>query len=982
MNSFVQLSVDPITQNVSASHPNPTPSVIWDGLVQAAVRATAPGPTIASRAYGILHTAMYDAWAAYDANAIATTGIDVQRPAAEKTETNLKAAMSFAAYRVLSDLFPSQQDLFDRQMVELGLDAQNNTVDTTTAVGIGNAAAAALLNVRHTDGANQLNGYLDNVGYTPVNANGNEVIQLDKWTPELLGQPGNLKAQKFLTPQWGAVTPFALNDKKIAEFRPVAPKPFLLVEGATVDLDRAMIRLESGEEVAISREIVGTLINPEFIEQTERVVEISANLTDKQKLIAEFWEDAGGTAFPPGTWMTFGQVVSARDSHSIDEDAVLFFGLANAAFDAGIAAWEAKTYYDYARPVRVIRALGSLGLLNEGATGVDALTGETGFVIEAWGGPGQGTQTILAKNFITYQTPNSHPSPPFAEYVSGHSTFSGAGAAVLSYFTNSDRFGASVTFDTGNSRFEPGLVPAETLTLGWDTFTEAADEGGMSRLYGGIHFEDGDINGRQLGRDVGKTVWAEIQRFADALAPVVALTEEKLELPTDEMALMLSKYRTRLSFSRAIAAGGVELLLSFAEGTAVLGSDFTLSLEDSENVLGLKFLEDGHSALVSVAEGATYASLAMTPTLSAEHKTIKTRLVDALGYRVLEADGDRLIAPVLDGFVETETPGIFSLQEDLVLDVSVLSPDNNKLAGEVVLFSVDDAGRVNGIRPGEAGYLDEILSGVGGDRIQTTFSVLARSDAEDFAQAAGSRMFSRKSALSAGTQLGFMLVEDGSVDELRRNSNSRNVLFSTQSGVQKEWSSTGGSLLTFGDDESSFGSLAIRTAAFSLSAAKAAFNSTGFAEAGREMLDLRTVDADTLNARVTVYSEAAFDNLVGFYKTNERGDVLDAANRVVAMAGTDSYRRAVVDHRLAATVSRKGTYDLSLTGRSMLGTFIIADGSLESFDLDRLYVSSIGSNADRSDHIRMLGDNVFGFEDMKGGGDRDFDDMIVSVEFA
>ena len=147
----------------------------------------------------------------------------------------------------------------------------------------------------------------------------------------------------------------------IEEFRPVAPEPFLLVEGATVDLDNGQIILAGGETVAISREIVGTIINPAFIEQTEQVVEISAGLTDKQKLIAEFWEDAGGTAFPPGTWMTFGQVVSARDEHSIDDDALLFFGLANAAFDAGIAAWESKTYYDYARPVQSDSCVGRAG---------------------------------------------------------------------------------------------------------------------------------------------------------------------------------------------------------------------------------------------------------------------------------------------------------------------------------------------------------------------------------------------------------------------------------------------------------------------------------------------------------------------------------------------------------------------------------------------------------------------------------------------
>lgn len=798
MPSSIQLSIDPTTQHVSANHPNPTPSVIWDQVVQAAVRNSAPGPTIASRAYGILHTAMYDAWAAYDANAIATTNTQVQRPAAEKTTANLTEAMSFAAYRVLVDLFPSQKNLFDQQLQSLGFNPENNTEDATIAAGIGNTAAKALLATRHADGSNQLNNYVDITGYQPTNANGNEVNYLDKWTPELLGNPQNPTPQKSLTPQWGAVVPFALNHQSIEALRPVAPEPFLLVEGATVYLNEGKIELADGQKIDISRDLVGTIINPAFIKQSEQVVAISAGLTDKQKLIAEFWEDAGGTAFPPGTWMTFGQVVSARDAHSIDDDALLFFGLANAAFDAGIAAWEAKTYYDYARPVRTIRALGALGLLNDGKVGTDELTGEAGFVIEAWGGPGKGTKTILAKNFITYQTPNSHPSPPFAEYVSGHSTFSGAGAAMLAQFTHSDTFGAAVTFNPGNSRFEPGLVPAQTLTLSWDTFTQAANEAGISRLYGGIHFEDGDLNGRELGRDVGRTVWAKIQQFADAYAPVVSLFQAPLSVPTNGLAPINADYQTGFEFSEVTPENGIVLLLSFDSGTAVLQRDFDLSLAGSRNITGIKQLGNG-SALVSIAGGVTAASLTMVPATSRTgFKTIEARVIDGLGYRVAQADA---------------------------MSMSLLAP-------------------------------------------------------------------------TAG-----------------------------------------------------------------------------------EFIDLRGSGADTLTARVSVYSEAAYDNLVGFYRTNEGGDVLDTQGRVVAAVGTEAYRRAVVDHRLNATVASTGTYDLVFEGRSLLGTFLISNGSFDSFDLDRLYVSGIGNNADRSEHIRKIGENVFAFEDMVGGGDRDFNDIIVSIRF-
>ena len=527
MEEEINLLLDPDSQLVTVNDPSPTISVRWDRAVQQAVIDSSPGPTVASRAYGILHTAMFDAWAAYDPDAIASSqlGDDLQRPTRENTEANKIEAMSFAAYRVLTELFPTEQATFDQLMQELGFDPSNTTTDTTTAAGIGNVSAETLMQFRRTDGSNQQNGYVNNINYQPVNSDSDNISDIEKWTPEFVpidSDPGDsdfLRQQGFLTPQWSVVTPFGLESSSAA--RPVAPEPFLLVDGATVDLDAGTITLADGSVVEISPAIVGTdpnagaIINEAFVSQAQRVVDISANLTDEQKLIAEFWEDGGGTSFPPGTWMTFGQLVSARDSNTLDEDAELFLALGNAVFDAGVATWEAKVFYDYARPVRVIRELGKLGLLNNGAIGTDAITGETGFVINAWAGPGLGTQTILADNFLTYQTPGGDPSPPFAEYTSGHSAFSASGARILQLFTGSDDFGASVTFAPGESRFEPGVTPTGPLTLEWDTFSEAADEGGISRLYGGIHFDDGDQNGRALGRQVGDAVWQQAQQFVN-----------------------------------------------------------------------------------------------------------------------------------------------------------------------------------------------------------------------------------------------------------------------------------------------------------------------------------------------------------------------------------------------------------------------------------------------------------------------------------
>ena len=98
-------------------------------------------------------------------------------------------------------------------------------------------------------------------------------------------------------------------------------------------------------------------------------------------------------------------------------------------------------------------------------------------------------------------------------YISGHSAFSAAGAEILKLFTHSDKFGDSVTFGQGSSNTEPGLTPKHELTLSWATFTDAANQAGISRRYGGIHFELADLVGRATGRKVADQAWEKALTF-------------------------------------------------------------------------------------------------------------------------------------------------------------------------------------------------------------------------------------------------------------------------------------------------------------------------------------------------------------------------------------------------------------------------------------------------------------------------------------
>jgi hypothetical protein len=440
------------------AHARP-PSVVvrWNDTALEAVRRSRLGPPIVARALAIVHTCMYDAWAAYDRRAVGTQlGAALRRPVHERTPGRRREAVSVAAHVALVDLFPAERARFDGLLTELGYSpAADLSGGTETPAGVGRTACEAVLESRHGDGSNQLgdeNGgapYSDYTGYVPINTPG-LLADPNRWQPITFASgatPG------FLAPHWGLVKPFALESGAALRPGPPAFHP-----------DDAYGR------------------------QAEALLRISAGLTDRQKMIAEYWSDGPSSELPPGHWNLLAQVVARRDRHGLDQDVKLFFALNNALLDAGIAVWDAKRHYDYVRPISAIRFVFA------------------GQLVRAWGGPFRGTQTIDGGEWLPYQ-PGTFPTPPFAEYPSGHSAFSAAAAEILERFTGSGLFWHHVVLAPGSSRIEPGVTPARPVVLFWPTFSAAADEAGLSRRFGGIHFRDGDLASRRLGRDVGRLVW-------------------------------------------------------------------------------------------------------------------------------------------------------------------------------------------------------------------------------------------------------------------------------------------------------------------------------------------------------------------------------------------------------------------------------------------------------------------------------------------
>ena len=190
----------------------------------------------------------------------------------------------------------------------------------------------------------------------------------------------------------------------------------------------------------------------------------SATRTAEQTAIARFWADGLGTVTPPGHWNVIAQDVAGQQGTTLEESARLFALLNIAEADAGIVSWDCKYRFEFWRPVTAIRN-GDLDPLLE--TEKDA----------SW------TPLLV--------------TPPFPEYTSGHSTFSAAAAAVLASFFGGD----DMPFTTGSEDM-PGVVRS------FSSFSAAAREAGISRIYGGIHFlsanEAGLSSGSQLGAYVSE----------------------------------------------------------------------------------------------------------------------------------------------------------------------------------------------------------------------------------------------------------------------------------------------------------------------------------------------------------------------------------------------------------------------------------------------------------------------------------------------
>jgi len=452
-----------------------------------------------------------------------------------------------------------------------------------------------------------------NLALLPEFAGNPNLTRPNRWQPLALefyiDQSGNLLpsgAPTFLGPEWGTVDAFALRSEDLTIYTtdeghdywvyhdPGDPprlhhagdeeykKGFAMVSVWSSHLDPA-----DGVMIDASPNAIGnaTLVDPADWEQFYNYIDGGDNsagyatnpvtgiayeeqivpLGDYGRILAEYWADGPDSETPPGHWFSILNYVADHPElvkkisgqgpvlGNLEYDVKTYFGMGGAMHDSAVAAWGAKGWYDYIRPISALRGMADLGQSSDPAGPsyhpdgipivpgyIEVITAESTapgerhahlpfnvgeIAVNAWRGPAfivdpdtdvAGVGWILAARWWPYQRP-SFVTPPFAGYVSGHSTFSRAAAEMMTLLTGSPYFPAGIgEFVCPQNEFlvfEDG--PSVTVTLQWPSYGDASDQCSLSRIWGGIHPAADDLPGRFMGFEIGPDAFWEAKRYFD-----------------------------------------------------------------------------------------------------------------------------------------------------------------------------------------------------------------------------------------------------------------------------------------------------------------------------------------------------------------------------------------------------------------------------------------------------------------------------------
>ena len=434
-----QLETNNVTSKLVSGR-NTNVVIDWNAIALNAIQAEGKAgrgvaPTVGSRLMALVSTAVYDTVNAFN-TLYPSYAVNVNAPA----NTSLEASVVGAAYRVLSTQLPKQNSLFSQQLSNSLAEIQSSNTAKSRGFNFGILVANQSINLRANDGSNN---------NTPFTAPSGAYV----WRPETVGPTAGVAVGA----NWGGVTPWTIGN--INQF--VSQKQLDVILNGRPDNpnDQGALYAQEIEEVRL----YGGLQNTD-ITTTLR----NANQTES----AIFWAyDRADTFRPYGQLNQIAQEIAVRDGNTLQKDASLFAALNTALADAVIVAWKAKYTELQPRPDDVI------------AGGFAANDGIA--------------STVGDPNWKPLLSPlMGVNSPPFPDYMSGHSAMGGAFAGVMTEY-----FGENYVFSAVSQEL-PGVV------RDFDSFYEAGMEDALSRIYGGVHVREACIDSFKMGLAVGKFVAA------------------------------------------------------------------------------------------------------------------------------------------------------------------------------------------------------------------------------------------------------------------------------------------------------------------------------------------------------------------------------------------------------------------------------------------------------------------------------------------
>ncbi|HKB02718.1 MAG TPA: hypothetical protein VKD90_10890 [Gemmataceae bacterium] len=424
------------------------------------------GPTGASRAFAMVQGAVFDA-----VNAITPTYTPYLLTQTFAPTASKRAAVAVAAHDTLVSLFPGQAAAIDN-VLRVYLATVPNGFAENEGIRAGRAAAAAMLAARENDGADAM------IMYMPGDQPGEH--RPDPLHPD----------QGFLGPQWGEVVPFTLNAGGGTDEFLAPPPP----------------ALDSPEYAAAFNEV--KVLGAADAETADRDGNGLPDRTHEQTTIGTFWGYDGtrGLGTPPRLYNQIAQKLAVQEHNTLLENARLFalFNLAMA--DGGIQCWDTKYEYNFWRPILGIRE-------------ADAGTGPSGLGDNNPDTAGEAGWEPLGAPNTNAPAGSSNFTPPFPAYGSGHATFGATLFRTLARFYGRDDIRFTFVSDEFNGRNrDVDGHPRPRIARTFDSFSEAAEENGQSRIYLGIHWSFDKTGGIAGGNRIADFVFDNFLRPLPAVA--------------------------------------------------------------------------------------------------------------------------------------------------------------------------------------------------------------------------------------------------------------------------------------------------------------------------------------------------------------------------------------------------------------------------------------------------------------------------------